>query len=143
MECFRQQEPLHQVGGCCWTHLVDCVQSTSAWKPAVNNIVYRRWCSQSHLATVPLPPRYFGNAVFRITAESTSGELVSKSLDYASGKARQAIEKATHEYLQSSLTYVKCMEDVTHFRSFHTIGCAKGSFLYSQFKILFQINFVI
>ncbi|KAJ9689048.1 hypothetical protein PVL29_014610 [Vitis rotundifolia] len=76
----------------------------------------------------PLPPRYFGNAIFRITAESTSGELVSKSLGYASGKARQAIEKATHEYFQSSLAYVKCLEDVTQFRSFHTVGCAKGAF---------------
>ncbi|KAL6331418.1 hypothetical protein AAG906_011356 [Vitis piasezkii] len=64
----------------------------------------------------PLPPRYFGNATFRVTAESTSGELVSKPLDYASGKARQAIEKATHEYLQSSLV------------NFHTVGCTKGAF---------------
>ncbi|KAL6331438.1 hypothetical protein AAG906_011377 [Vitis piasezkii] len=76
----------------------------------------------------PLPPRYFGNATFRVTAESTSGELVSKPLGYASGKARQAIEKATHEYLQSSLVYVKCQEDVTQFRNFHTVGCAKGAF---------------
>ncbi|KAL6331467.1 hypothetical protein AAG906_011407 [Vitis piasezkii] len=55
-------------------------------------------------------------------------ELVSKPLGYASGKARQAIEKATHEYLQSSLVYVKCQEDVTQFRNFHTVGCAKGAF---------------
>ena len=76
----------------------------------------------------PLPPRYFGNGTFRVTAETTSGELVSNSLGFASGKARQAIEKATHEYLQSSLVYVKCQEDVTNFRNFHTVGCAKGAF---------------
>ncbi|KAJ9689047.1 hypothetical protein PVL29_014609 [Vitis rotundifolia] len=76
----------------------------------------------------PLPPRYFGSSIFRVTAESTSGELVSKPLGYASGKARQAIEKATHEYLQSALVYVKCQEDVTQFRNFHTVGYAKGDF---------------
>ncbi|KAJ9689045.1 hypothetical protein PVL29_014607 [Vitis rotundifolia] len=76
----------------------------------------------------PLPPRYFGNATFRVTAESTSGELLSKPLGYASGKARQAIEKAKHEYLQSSLVYVKCQEDVTQLRNFHTVGCTEGAF---------------
>ena len=76
----------------------------------------------------PLPPRYFGNAVFRITAESTSGELVSKSLGYASGKVRQAIEKATPEYLQSCLVFLKNQKDVTKFRNFHTVGCSKGAF---------------
>ncbi|RVW96133.1 Spermidine hydroxycinnamoyl transferase [Vitis vinifera] len=34
-----------------------------------------------------LPPRYFGNATFRVTAESTSGELVSKPLGYASASS--------------------------------------------------------
>ena len=30
--------------------------------------------------------------------------------------------------IYNHLVYVKCQEDVTQFRNFHTVGCAKGAF---------------
>ncbi|KAM7511674.1 hypothetical protein LguiB_010549 [Lonicera macranthoides] len=76
----------------------------------------------------PLPKGYFGNAIFRATATTTAGELLSKPLHYASSNIREAINKATNEYLQSSLVFLKSLDDVSKYRNFHTLGCSRGDF---------------
>ena len=76
----------------------------------------------------PLPKGYFGNAVLPTVAIATSGELVSKSLAYASGKIRQAKEKITNEYIRSSLAFLKNEPDLSRFRHFHIARYTQGTF---------------
>lgn len=76
----------------------------------------------------PLPQFYFGNAMCRAAATSTSGELLSKPLSYASSKIREAIDKATDEYLRSSMRFVKNLQDISQYRNFHSPGCTQGAF---------------
>nr|AKN80439.1 hydroxcinnamoyl-CoA quinate/shikimate hydroxycinnamoyl transferase 2 [Lonicera hypoglauca] len=76
----------------------------------------------------PLPKFYFGNAMCRAAATSTSGEILSNPLSYASSKIREAVDKATDEYLRSSMRLVKNLQDVSQYRNFHSPGCTQGAF---------------
>ncbi|KAL2552794.1 Spermidine hydroxycinnamoyl transferase [Forsythia ovata] len=76
----------------------------------------------------PLPEGYFGNASLRQAAITTSGELLSKPLAYASSKIREAIEKVTDEFVRSYLALIKTIPDVSVHRNFHTVGCTQGGF---------------
>lgn len=76
----------------------------------------------------PLPESYFGNAVMLVPAVSTSGELISKPLGYATGKIREAIESVTDECVRSFLIKSRNLPDVTFQRYYHTVGCSRGGF---------------
>ncbi|KAL2481109.1 Spermidine hydroxycinnamoyl transferase [Abeliophyllum distichum] len=76
----------------------------------------------------PLPKGYFGNANLRQAATTTSGELLSKPLAYASSKIREAIEKVTDEFVRSYIALIKTLPDVSVRRNFHTVGCTLGGF---------------
>ena len=76
----------------------------------------------------PLPKEYFGNAIVCVVATTTSGELVSKPLAYASDKIRQAKEMVTNEYVRSYLSYLKNESDLSRFRYYHVVGYTKGLF---------------
>ncbi|KAM7523614.1 hypothetical protein LguiA_013516 [Lonicera macranthoides] len=76
----------------------------------------------------PLPQFYFGNAICRAATTSTSGELLSKPLSYASSKIREEIDKATDEYLRSSMRLLKNLPDISEYRNFHSPGCTQGAF---------------
>ncbi|KAL2502440.1 Spermidine hydroxycinnamoyl transferase [Forsythia ovata] len=75
-----------------------------------------------------LPKGYFGNAVLRQAAITTSGELISKPLAYASSKIREAIEEVTDEFVRSYMALIKTLPDVSVRRNFHEVGCTLGSF---------------
>ncbi|XP_059636696.1 spermidine hydroxycinnamoyl transferase-like [Cornus florida] len=75
-----------------------------------------------------LPKCYFGNAATRTAAIGVSGLIVSEPLCYASSKIREAIDRMTDEYLRSSLAFLRCQEDVSRYRNFHTVGCTQGAF---------------
>ncbi|KAK2978170.1 hypothetical protein RJ640_016184 [Escallonia rubra] len=72
----------------------------------------------------PIPPSFFGNAIIKVFATTTSGELVSRPLSYASSKIREAIESVTAEYVKSSLDFVQSREELSQYRTSHTVGCA-------------------
>ncbi|KAI7731863.1 hypothetical protein M8C21_032227 [Ambrosia artemisiifolia] len=55
----------------------------------------------------PLPPGYFGNAVFITSAIATAGEILSKPLWYAAGKVHDASAKMNNDYLRSALDYLE------------------------------------
>ncbi|KAL2481108.1 Spermidine hydroxycinnamoyl transferase [Abeliophyllum distichum] len=70
----------------------------------------------------PLPKGYFGNANLLQAATTTSGELLSKPLAYASSKIREAIEKVTDEFVRSYLALIKTLPDVSAHRDVLTVG---------------------
>ncbi|EEF40814.1 spermidine hydroxycinnamoyl transferase [Ricinus communis] len=75
-----------------------------------------------------LPDGYFGNATIDVIAISTSGELITKPLGYASGKIREAIEKVTNEYVNSAIAFLKKQKDLTRFQDLNAIGGVEGPF---------------
>ncbi|KAK3009251.1 hypothetical protein RJ639_014117 [Escallonia herrerae] len=80
----------------------------------------------------PMPQSFFGNAISRVIAKATSGELVSKPLSFASGKIREAIEQVTEEYVRSSLDFVGGQDNVFQYRTSHTVGCpAQGTYFWN------------
>ncbi|KAK3010381.1 hypothetical protein RJ639_012978 [Escallonia herrerae] len=76
----------------------------------------------------PLPENYFGNAIIRAAATTTSGELLSKPLHYATSKIRESIERVTDEYVRSSLVFARDQPDVSRYRNCHTVGSTEGTF---------------
>ncbi|KAK9275841.1 hypothetical protein L1049_023114 [Liquidambar formosana] len=77
----------------------------------------------------PLPPDYFGNAIFPVsTTRTSSEELLSKPLCFASSKIREATDEVTDEYIRSSFAYVKTQPDISQFRNCHTVGCTQAGF---------------
>ncbi|KAF5806903.1 putative quinate O-hydroxycinnamoyltransferase [Helianthus annuus] len=55
----------------------------------------------------PLPPGYFGNAVFITSAIATAGEIQSKPLWYAASKVHDAVARMNNDYLKSALDYLE------------------------------------
>ncbi|KAH6819560.1 hydroxycinnamoyl-CoA shikimate/quinate hydroxycinnamoyl transferase [Perilla frutescens var. frutescens] len=55
----------------------------------------------------PLPPGYFGNAVFKATHIALSGEVESNSLKIRVSKIRKTLEKMNDEYLRSAIDYLE------------------------------------
>jgi shikimate O-hydroxycinnamoyltransferase len=55
----------------------------------------------------PLPPGYFGNAIFLATATALAGDLISKPIWYAASCIRNALERMDDEYLRSALDYLE------------------------------------
>ncbi|KAL5149489.1 Villin-4 [Glycine soja] len=60
----------------------------------------------------PLPKGYFGNATLDTVATSLAGDLVSKSLGYASSRIREAVERITYEYVRWGIEFLKNQEDL-------------------------------
>ncbi|CAN1832843.1 Spermidine hydroxycinnamoyl transferase [Linum perenne] len=67
----------------------------------------------------PLPNAYFGNAVLDVKAMARSGDLVTRSLGYATERIRKAVEKVDGEFLSSAIDYLKNQPDLTEFQDFH------------------------
>ncbi|KAA8521014.1 hypothetical protein F0562_011698 [Nyssa sinensis] len=76
----------------------------------------------------PLPQEFFGNGVFLTAAASSSGDLMSKPLNYASRRIREAVEKMTDGYVRSALNFLKNQSNVTGFRTLHDVVSPKGVF---------------
>ncbi|KAF2290781.1 hypothetical protein GH714_015434 [Hevea brasiliensis] len=77
----------------------------------------------------PLPDGYFGNAILDVIAVSTSGELVSKPLGFASSKIRDAIQNVTSEYINSAIDFCKNQQDLTKFQDIYALrGTDEGPF---------------
>ncbi|XP_076882672.1 shikimate O-hydroxycinnamoyltransferase-like [Bidens hawaiensis] len=55
----------------------------------------------------PLPPGYFGNAIFTAAAIMTSGEIQSKPFWYASSKIHDALAMMNNDHLKSALDYLE------------------------------------
>ncbi|XP_058067700.1 shikimate O-hydroxycinnamoyltransferase-like [Magnolia sinica] len=72
----------------------------------------------------PLPPGFFGNAIFTTTPVATAGELVAGPLAYAAGKIHNTVARADDEYLRSALDYLELHPDLNSLvRGPHTFGC--------------------
>ncbi|XP_058067699.1 shikimate O-hydroxycinnamoyltransferase-like [Magnolia sinica] len=72
----------------------------------------------------PLPPGYFGNAIFMITPVSTAGDIVSGPVAYSAQKIHDTLARANDEYLRSALDYLELQPDLnTLVRGPHTFGC--------------------
>ncbi|XP_047947441.1 shikimate O-hydroxycinnamoyltransferase-like [Salvia hispanica] len=56
---------------------------------------------------LPLPPGYFGNAVFKASHIALSGEVESKPLNFTIGKIREAVSRMDDEYLRSAIDYLE------------------------------------
>ncbi|KAF5806901.1 putative quinate O-hydroxycinnamoyltransferase [Helianthus annuus] len=66
----------------------------------------------------PLPPGYFGNAVFITSAIATAGEIQSKPLWYAASKVHDAVARMNNDYLKSALDYLEqhnCKKPVVNY----------------------------
>lgn len=55
----------------------------------------------------PLPPGYFGNAVFKAAHVALSGEVKSSSLKSRVGKIRETVARLDDEYLRSTIDFLE------------------------------------
>ncbi|XP_076893416.1 shikimate O-hydroxycinnamoyltransferase-like [Bidens hawaiensis] len=55
----------------------------------------------------PLPPGYFGNAVFNCTIEATTSDIQSKPTWYIASKIHDALARMNNDYLNSALDYLE------------------------------------
>nr|WKA69989.1 putative acyltransferase 10 [Crocosmia x crocosmiiflora] len=55
----------------------------------------------------PLPEGYFGNAVCRVTAVATSGEVISNPISFGAQRLKCAIGRVTDEYVRSAIDYIE------------------------------------
>ncbi|KAF9626464.1 hypothetical protein IFM89_034398 [Coptis chinensis] len=60
----------------------------------------------------PLPSGYLGNAIFHVTANATSGDIVSKPLIYAVQKIHEALVMADDKYLRSAIDYLELQSNL-------------------------------
>nr|GMC61435.1 spermidine hydroxycinnamoyl transferase-like [Ipomoea batatas] len=81
----------------------------------------------------PLPMNYFGKAILRLAATATAGELQKNPLGYAVSRIRQAIDKATSEYLSLNLAFYKQLKDISSYRlSANTDLCGNPNFRFTS-----------
>ncbi|WOG99313.1 hypothetical protein DCAR_0518661 [Daucus carota subsp. sativus] len=55
----------------------------------------------------PLPPGYFGNAIFVAPVTVATGDLISKPLWYGASRIHEAIARMDNDYLRSALDYLE------------------------------------
>lgn len=55
----------------------------------------------------PLPHGYVGNAIVRMSASATVGELLSNSLEFGADKIRAAISRVDDDYVKSVIDYLE------------------------------------
>lgn len=55
----------------------------------------------------PLPPGYFGNAVFKATHVALCGELELSPLKFVVSKVHEALGQMSNEYLRSAIDYLE------------------------------------
>ena len=77
----------------------------------------------------PLPPGYFGNAIFSTTPIALAGEIKSNPSWYAAGKIHDAIVKRNNDYLRSAIDYLELQPDLKALIS-GVAGSYKSSNLY-------------
>ncbi|GFS38974.1 HXXXD-type acyl-transferase family protein [Actinidia rufa] len=61
----------------------------------------------------PLPPGYFGNALFTATSIALARDITSQSLDCTVGKIHEALMRMDDDYLRSALDYLVLQSDLT------------------------------
>ncbi|EPS67512.1 hypothetical protein M569_07262 [Genlisea aurea] len=72
----------------------------------------------------PLPPGYFGNALFTATPIAAAGDVIGKSLRHSATKIHEAIARMDDEYLRSALDYLELQPDLKALvRGAHTYRC--------------------
>ncbi|XAR57415.1 hypothetical protein NMG60_11025549 [Bertholletia excelsa] len=76
----------------------------------------------------PLPKWYFGNGVIAVAPITTSGNLASKPLAYASKIIREAVEEITNEYVKSYLVTLSKEPDLSKFQHPYGVGSSSGVF---------------
>ncbi|KAJ0750960.1 putative quinate O-hydroxycinnamoyltransferase [Helianthus annuus] len=62
----------------------------------------------------PLPPGYFGNAIFRATTILTEGEIRSNPTWYTASKIHNALVNMNSDYLKSALDYLEQRQHLDH-----------------------------
>ncbi|KAK4425081.1 Agmatine hydroxycinnamoyltransferase 1 [Sesamum alatum] len=70
----------------------------------------------------PLPKSYLGNAVLDVVALECAGDLVLKSLSYAAGRIRETINKVTNEYVNSTIDFLRGIDDLSPFQDSNTLS---------------------
>uniref|UniRef100_A0A2P2KYJ4 Shikimate O-hydroxycinnamoyltransferase-like n=1 Tax=Rhizophora mucronata TaxID=61149 RepID=A0A2P2KYJ4_RHIMU len=60
----------------------------------------------------PLPPSYFGNAVFIVTVIALSGDLLSEPFIKTVERIREAINRRDDGYLRSAIDYIEALGDI-------------------------------
>eukprot|EP00253_Pinus_taeda_P028040 PITA_28040 len=60
----------------------------------------------------PLPPNYFGNAIFIASPMALVGDLISKPLYYAASIIHEGLVRMDDEYLRSALNYLDSQHDL-------------------------------
>lgn len=74
----------------------------------------------------PLPPGYFGNAIFASTPIATAGDLQSKPIWYAASCIHNTLVRMDDEYLRSALDYLELQPDLSALaRGAHSFRCPK------------------
>ncbi|XP_071904883.1 hydroxycinnamoyl-CoA:piscidic acid hydroxycinnamoyltransferase-like [Coffea arabica] len=109
-------------------HIWKCLSQARMHNPAQETVLYVNMDFRNRLK-LPLPGRYFGNAVLPVTTRAIVGNLQSRPLSYASSKIKEAIENVTDEYVRSYLVCMKNIPEVSSSRHFHAVGCPQGLFL--------------
>lgn len=72
----------------------------------------------------PLPPGYFGNAIFTTTPVALAGELTTKPLWHGARRISDALARMDDEYLRSALDYLEVQPDLMALvRGAHTFRC--------------------
>ncbi|KAK2978172.1 LOW QUALITY PROTEIN: hypothetical protein RJ640_016186 [Escallonia rubra] len=108
-------------------HLWRC--ASKAREHASEQLTVQWWTSET-VWNHQYRSQFFGNAITRINATTTAGELVLRPLRYASNKKREAIESVTAQYVMSSLDFVRSQEELSRYCTFHTVGCAAEAAVY-------------
>ncbi|XP_030511175.2 shikimate O-hydroxycinnamoyltransferase [Cannabis sativa] len=61
----------------------------------------------------PLPPGYFGNAIFTTTTKVKAGDLVQSKSWYAAKQIRSTLKRIDDSYLRSALDYLELQPDLS------------------------------
>ncbi|KAM6552708.1 hypothetical protein CsatB_013470 [Cannabis sativa] len=61
----------------------------------------------------PLPPGYFGNAIFTTTTKVKAGDLVQSKSWYASKQIHSTLKRIDDSYLRSALDYLELQPDIS------------------------------
>ncbi|XP_027185785.1 spermidine hydroxycinnamoyl transferase-like [Coffea eugenioides] len=108
-------------------HIWKCLSKARMHNPAQETVLYVIVDFRNRLK-LPLPGRYFGNAVLPVPTRAIVGDLQSRPLSYASRKIKEAIENVTDEYVRSYLVCMKNISEVSTSPYFHTVGRPQGLF---------------
>ncbi|KAK1589481.1 hypothetical protein Q3G72_034556 [Acer saccharum] len=72
----------------------------------------------------PLPPGFFGNAIFSATSTALAGDIQSEPLIDTVGRIYEAVKRIDDDYIRSALDYLQVQPDLAPLsRGAHTFKC--------------------